>query len=395
MNIRKAPYRIDFAGNHPCFEIQTNRTDCNNYRVMAWFDFGETRTPDMWLEYSEGVVRIDAGILRSLFPKPSLPLHNLSYRNFLVCQNNMVPVRLYFSEIKVGQPETARTLLNTRISQLVWLVNGNLPQYCRDNNIPDWRVSDPRHFYLKTDIDIFSQDNGETVYTDFSVEQYLHVCNFTHSDISSTPVVTIRKTDGTVETLNTEDLLFPRESISSIPASLAAFSCQNTDEVVSYTISFSNSSISRTFVKKDFHYGFHTFLLLNSMNLYESFIVENLEKEEQTTGERRIRGETDSYVTTDRQTVLTAKCHPHSHTSYKILHAAFSRQYNLLLDGDHAWYIDMIPGSLIVSDESSDLIEAKFQFRLRERINRNPQTISSINEDEETGQIIRTDTIFR
>ena len=64
------------------------------------------------------------------------------------------------------------------------------------------------------------------------------------------------------------------------------------------------------YIVKSFDYGFHSFLMLNAMNLYETFVVEDMAREDNADGERRIIAGRDSYGTTDRQTVFTARCHP-------------------------------------------------------------------------------------
>lgn len=393
MRLQKRPFNFDFVDNNPEYVVRTNRSDADSVRLRVWLEIDEARTPDLFYEYSNGIVSIDTSMLKSLFPVPLVPQYQ--QYNAVRVGSNMLHARLHFSELPVGSSDSELSRVDEETSPWFWLINGKLVQYHRENNIPDWISSDPQHFYLKQDIDIFAQDNGETVLTDFSVEHYLHICNFTNTDISATPVVIVRKKDGTSETLSPSPVVFQKNSIYAVPVSLAAFDYQDVDNAVSYTVSFSNNSISRTFVRRHFDYGFHTFLMLNSMNLYESFIVEYLAKEENSEGERRVYHLIDSYGTTDSQTVFSAKCRPRSSSGLKVLHSAFAKQHNLLLDGMHAWYVDMIPGSLTVSDEDPDLVEAEFKFRLREKVNRSPQHVASVDEDASVVQIIRTDTVFR
>lgn len=395
MQIQKAPYKYDFVDNHPEFVIRTNREDSDGYRLLAWFEVGGETTPDLWFEYSDSRVRLDMGFLKSMFQKPVVPGVGLSYQDIIRCDTAMLPSKLYFAEVNTSSGEYDRTQLATSASAQFYLVNGLLEQYCRDNNIPDWTTSDTSHFYLHTDINIFAQDNGAVKYTDFDVDEYLHISNFTTADITATPVVVVRKKDGTSDTISTSSLTFNKHSLYTIPVSLAAFDYQDIDNAVSYTVSFANNSISRTYIRKDFAWGSHTFLMLDSMNLYETFMVEYIAREEQTEGERRVIANIDSYATSDRQTVYTARCHPRSAAAVNLLRFSFSKQDNLLVDGDYAWRVDMIPGSLTVSDESADLIEIEFSFRLREKINRNPQAITAVEEAVLSTRIIRTDTIFK
>jgi hypothetical protein len=137
------------------------------------------------------------------------------------------------------------------------------------------------------------------------------------------------------------------------------------------------------------------FLMLNAMNLYETLVVEDLAREDNTDGERRIISGRESYGTTDRQTVFTAKCHPRNAKGLKLLRTAIAKQDNLLLDGKFAWYIDMVPGSVTSSDESEDVLSCEFKFRLREKVNRDPQLIPTTDPMDTQEQVVATDTIFK
>ena len=124
-------------------------------------------------------------------------------------------------------------------------------------------------------------------------------------------------------------------------------------------------------------------------------MVEDLEREDNTDWERRIIAGRDSYGNSDRQTVFTARCHPRNAKGLKQLRTAIAKQNNLLLEGKFAWYIDMVPGSVTTSDESEDVLSCEFKFRLREKINRNPQFIPTTDPMETQGQVVATDTIFK
>ena len=152
---------------------------------------------------------------------------------------------------------------------------------------------------------------------------------------------------------------------------------------------------TRNYIVKSFDYGFHSFLMLNAMNLYETLVVEDLVREENTEGERRVIAGHDSYGTTDRQTVFTARCHPRNAKGLKQLRTALAKQDNMLLEGEFAWYIDMVPGSVTTSDESEDVLSCEFKFRLREKINRNPQLIPTTEPMDTQEQVVATDTIFK
>lgn len=395
------------------------RTPRKDWRAMAFFSIktpqGVATTPEMIFEESGGDVHVSTEIIRAYMPKPDIPGWGEPFEA-IPCPNATAKVRLYYGEmyadssipvLNEGTGQTTQNaglkkrnagkgiaLHNLQRSDEITLVNGELEGHAFENNTPDWIASDKTHFYLQTGIGIFGQDNGETAICPRGPVQYIYVYNYRGQDSGDDVTIKLRRADGTRETINIDDMPVPA-GVCRIPVSLAALGIADPEDVVSCYVQLDNYGISRTFVYRDYDQGYHTFLMLNALNLYETFIVEELAREESTEGERRVIAGRDSYGTSDRQTVFTARCHPRNAKGLKLLRTAFAKQDNLLLEGHYAWYVDMLPGSLTVSDDGTDLTECEFKFRLREKVNRAPQVIDVGGEINMSEQVVATDTVFK
>ena len=393
------------------------RTPRKDWRAMAFFSIktpqGVATTPEMIFEESGGDVHVSTDIIRAYMPKPDIP----GWGEFFTakpCPNATAKIRLYYGEMYVdssipmlneGTGHTTQNAgLKTRSagkgivlhkllrSDEITLVNGELEDHAFENNIPDWNSSDNTHFYLKTGIGIFGQDDNDTILTPHGTEQYIYVYNFGSSNVIARVQAYATLADGTTDDDWEDENVTLRPGVNRITVR------EDDSDVVALRVEVGVNSIVkavRNYILKAFDHGFHTFLMLNALNLYETFIVEEIAREESTEGERRVIAGRDSYGTSDRQTVFTARCHPRNAKGLKLLRTAFAKQDNLLLEGHYAWYVDMMPGSLTVSDEGADLTECEFKFRLREKVNRAPQVIDVGGEINMTEQIVATDTVFK
>lgn len=363
-----------------------------NYRVRAWFSVLKTdgstlMSPEMTFEDSNGTVRVPTDVLQPLFNKPDIPAFN-EKDTVRRCDSATLTARLYASEMHSDYLHESPSIRTMRHSRQITFVNGKVQQYAAANNIPDWRSVDSKHLHLKTGLDIFGQDNNNNLICPPGSVQYLYVYNYGNSTLTNNLMSSTIAHDGTTEENEPIALSFA-PGVSRVSVSIPE------SGVVSKRVWLDGTGISLTFTVRDFEYGSHTFLMLNSLNLYETFIVECLAQEEQTDGERRVFAKIDSYEVTDKQTVFTARCTPRNADGLKLLRSAFAKQHNLLLEGEFAWYIDMLPGSLQTSDESADLMEVEFRFRLREKVNRNPQKLQYREALEPATQINAFDTILK
>lgn len=402
------------------------RTPRKDWRAMAFFSIktpqGVATTPEMIFEESGGDVHVSTEIIRAYMPKPDIP----GWGEFFTakpCPNATAKIRLYYGEmyadsslhqLSVGTslptPQSINTVIHSKLSRNdngivlqnlmrsdeVTLVNGELQEYAFMNNSPDWETADKIHFYLRSDIHsatgIFGQDDNDTILTPHGTEQYIYVYNFGSSNVIARVKAYATLADGTTDDDWEDENVTLRPGVNRITVR------EDDSDVVALRVAVGVNSIVkavRNYIMKAFDHGFHTFLMLNALNLYETFIVEEIAREESTEGERRVIAGRDKYGTSDRQTVFTARCHPRNAKGLKLLRAAFAKQDNLLLEGRYAWYVDMLPGSLTVSDEGADITECEFKFRLREKVNRAPQVIDVGGEINMTEQIVATDTVFK
>jgi hypothetical protein len=375
------------------------RTPRKDWRAMAFFSIktpqGVATTPEMIFDESGGDVHVSTEIIRAYIPKPDIP----GWGEFFTakpCPNATAKIRLYYGEMYADNSHPvgngSLVLHNLMRSNEITLVNGELQGHAFLNNIPDWEATDSTHFYLKTGIGIFGQDYNGTVLTPHETEQYIYVYNYGSSNVIARVQASATLADGTTDDDWEDENVTLRPGVNRLTVREDDYNVVALRVVVSVGNSV---NATRNYILKAFEHGFHTFLMLNALNLYEMFIVEELAREENSEGERRVIAGRDSYGTSDRQTVFTARCHPRNAKGLKLLRTAFAKQDNLLLEGHYAWYVDMLPGSLTVSDEGSDLTECEFKFRLREKVNRAPQVIEVGGEINMSEQIVATDTVFK
>lgn len=392
------------------------RAPRKDWRAMAFFIIttpqGVFKTPEMYFEESGGDVHVSTDIIRAYMPKPDIPGWGVHF-TAKHCPNATLKARLYYGEIYAdanpillgvtGTPgennferphlqESGMSLRTLSRSNELTLVNGELQDRAWQNNIPDWEDQSGTHFYLRTGTDIFGQDDNDTVLTPPGTEQYLYMYNYSGANINARVIAKATFADGTVDDDLEDNNIVLRPGVNRITVRIDA------DDIVAMRVEIyvgNDLKAARNYIVKSFDYGFHSFLMLNAMNLYETFVVEDLAREDNTDGERRIIAGRDSYGTTDRQTVFTARCHPRNAKGLKQLRTALAKQDNMLLEGKFAWYIEMVPGSVTTSDESDDVLSCEFKFRLREKINRNPQFISTTDSMDTQEQVVATDTIFK
>jgi len=364
-----------------------------NYRAETFFTVevnGKTHTsPKMHMEDSDGNVRLSCSMASAYFPKPDIPSIGNLFES-VPCPSATVKTRLWFGEMYADTYDGEPTLRTLSRSPLITLFNGKVNQYAADNNFPDWTACNNDHLHLKAGIDILAQDNDDTLIVPPGVEQYIYLYNYSAANMAARIQVAAVFADGTTDDDWVDENLTITPGVNRI--------AMKEDDAVAWNVTISDNTynriITRHYIVRQHDHGFHTMLLLNSISLYETFIVEDISRDEQTEGDRRIVAGRDQYGTTDRQTVYTAKCHPRNASGLKLLKTAFEKQDNLLLEGNFAWYLDMIPGSLTVSDESASVMEAEFKFRMREKVNRAPQLFNVATEFDPAVKVIAKDTLF-
>lgn len=360
------------------------RNDKDGYKIAARLDYVRNgiswrNTPWLYFDDGNGTVTIPANILESCFPKRDIPRYNESVGVY-PCNGSLLHARLLFAEFFDGIMHVVKT------SSRRTFIHGKIGQYEAENNIPDWVAADNDKFYRKSKIDIFGQDNNAVVATDVETEQYLYISNFTANaigpvNLSLTTVSTSGTTTGTVAALT-----FSAKTVNRIPVGVTALGI-DAATVLSYTVSVAHgtNTISRTFNIVPRPYHSRTLLLVNRVGLYESFVIDNISVENETSGNRAIVDNIDGYDVEDQYVSITARTGRHSHGQLDLLKYATSADDNLMLDGPYAWRISIKPGSIKVVDENEDLNDAEFTFLAVEKIDRRRLVITEI----EQGTIIR------
>lgn len=362
-----------------------NRSVKDNYKIAAWFQCGEERTPTMFYDDNDGDVTISTEVLKPYFGMPDIPPfgENTGAKS---CPHFAIRTRLLFAESENGKVGVVKQ------SDEITLIRGRIEQYCADNNIPDWQSNNDEKFHLSTGLSIFGQDNGDTVKTDIRTEQYLYVANFTDNDVSDVPVTLTKHSANGSETTTAATVTFKAQTVSRVAVGAAALGIAAQSGLLWYSVTIGTTGITRTFLIVPRHYHAKTALLQNRVGLYESFVFDNVAVEITTNGERAVTNLADRYIIDDTTRVITARTGLRTQREIRRLEKALASEHNLLLEGPYAWRISIVPGSYTVVDETADLIEVEMQFLLTEKVNRQPLYISSV---EPSTVISRTDNIIK
>jgi hypothetical protein len=360
-----------------------NRTVKDGYKVLCRMetsmDGKRLSVPDLYYDDNNGTVEVDAGMLKAFFGKPDVPpVGEMTGVHF--CTHAAVKAKLLFAEQYGGETK----MLQQSPEVLLW--NGAMEQYCRDNNLPDWLSVMGEKLYEATKPDIFGQDNGAVVNTDTETEQYLYVANFTGSSVTC-PYDVVKVIDGEMVHVNesfgnSHTLTFPPMRVCRVPVGLAALGVTNTTGLTFYGIEIKLAEqkfIKRYFRVVERRWSAKTLLLQNRMNLYEIFTVASVAEASSTEGERSITAGVPGYTLNDSHSQWTARTGLRTASELALLKDALSSPYNLLLEGDYAWRIAIVPGSYTVMDEAEDLLEVSFEFEKVERMSRRPLEIDVID----------------
>lgn len=362
-----------------------NRSNKDNYKIAAWFQCGEERTPAMFYDDNDGDVTISTEMLKPYFGTPDIPSFGESAGS-KPCPHAAIRARLLFAESENGKVGVVKQ------SDEITLIRGRIEQYCADNNIPDWDSNTADKIYLSTGLSIFGQDNGDTVKTDIRTEQYLYVANFTDNDIANVPVTLTKHSANGSETTTAATVTFKAQTVSRVAVGAAALGIAAQSGLLWYSVTIGTTGITRTFLIVPRPYHAKTALLQNRVGLYESFVFDNVAVEITTNGERAVTNRADRYIIDDTTRVITARTGLRTEKEIRRLEKALASEHNLLLEGQYAWRISIVPGSYTVVDETADLIEVEMQFLLTEKVNRQPLYISSV---EPSTVISRTDNIIK
>lgn len=401
IQVRKTPFAIDFVENHPVFELQ-RWPSANGEQLRVKFkvtypDGTVVYTPDMIYDYVGNTVTVGTEILKHYFKPAEIPHYQDGFRA-RVLENNELSFSMLYSDFNNSgrMPQT----------QSFTLVNGYVEPYRWVNNYPDWTPLSMSRFYNRSGIDIFGQDNNATVYTYRGCEQYLYIRNYGSSAIQLSTTLSVTNRNGIVSTSTPaaypefNNPTIPAKSVVRLRVDADAFGnalVYNINDVLQYTLSMSvgGNTIARTFVFKETPYGAKFMLLKNKLNLYESYVVFDEKKELTVSGERTIQDALEMYQVSDTEQIYTARTGLLPSGEISLLDIALRKRGNLLLDGQWADHIAIVPGTWTVIDQREDLIEVEFQYKIVKREARCEGSFeidSSGNDDLEEGFVIGAHT---
>lgn len=370
------PFQFDFAENNPVFVIQNSASDMGGRKLevrfgIAYSDGSTAHTPLMTYDFdASGRVEVGTLILKSYFRDAETPNYDDGFVPRVI-GNNTISYGIEFVEVVNGvrkQPHIGLTYQ---------LCNGYVRPYMQVNNFPDWGANLVySRFESRLGVDFFGQDNNAVVKAPVDCEQYVYLRNYGASAATLATTVTLYHKDGTTEVLRGSDNVWfsnpsiPGKSLVRMRTDLAAFGVLGVmaEGVARYVVEL--GTLVRTYVVVPKPYNGRTFFVKNAVNLYDSLWVSSGKRELSTSGDRVVYGGSDEYRLDDYEEVFTARTGLRRDADLNSLAVCLRKDGNVLVSGEWADVVSVVPGSFVLMDESEDLIEVEFQYKVVRRVAR-------------------------
>lgn len=349
-------------------------------------------TPEFYYDDNDMKVSVAMNILKPYFDRRDVPAYMESCEARL-CTNAILDSKILFAESENG------TVGLVYQDTPVKLIDGKFDYWKMKNNMPDWNTMFNERFSEAEHVDMFGQDHNGTYKIDPGSEQWVYIANFTGVTASCLVWFSIALDNGTSR-IHMGEKVTIGQGIYRIPTALSSAS-ESTDGVLSYIVGIrisdygqglSQYTLRVNYVMVPRKYTARTMLMVNRLGLYESFVIDDVAKEVATEGDRYVTANSDGYALSDNRTVFTAHTGPRPAKDIRILESSLTKNGNLLLDGEFAFRMFVIPGSFTVLDEREDLMDVEFQFMLFDKINRNPAVVNNIASN---SVIMYTDTLIQ
>lgn len=370
------PFKFDFAENNPVFVIQNSASVLAGRKLevrfgIAYSDGSTAHTPLMTYDFdSNGRVSVGTQILGSYFRDAEIPNYGDVFVPRVIV-NNTIGYRIEYSEVVDGERRV------THLGSEYELSNGYVKPYMQVNNFPDWVVRHPHvRFDSYTGVDMFGQDADAVVKAPLDCEQYIYLRNYNGFSVTVDTNVTLYLKDGTSMVLRGSDGVWfsnpslPAKSLVRLRTDLAAFGVLGltAESVYKYKVDIDN--LIRTYVVVPRPYNGGTFFVKNALNLYDSLWVSSGKRELSTSGDRVVLGGRDKYMLDDYEEVFTARTGLRRSGDLNRLSVCLRKEGNVLVSGEWADVVSVVPGSFVLMDESEDLIEVEFQYKVVRRVAR-------------------------
>lgn len=370
------PFKFDFAENNPVFVIQNTASDLGGRKLAVRFgisypDGGSAHTPLMTYDFdADGRVEVGTLILRNYFREAEVPNYDDVFVSRVV-GNNTIAYGIEFAEEVDGAEQGWRNGAQYQ------LCNGYVKPYMQVNNFPDWGANLVySRFESRLGVDFFGQDDNAVVKAPADCEQYVYLRNYGASAATLATTVTLYHRDGTITVLSGannagfSNPIIPAKSLVRLRTDLSAFGVLGVmaEGVARYVVEL--GTLVRTYVVVPKPYNGRTFFVKNAVNLYDSLWVASGKLELSTSGDRVVYGGSDEYCIDDYEEVFTARTGLRKSSDLNRLAVCLRKDGNLLVSGEWADVVSVVPGSFVLKDESEDLIEVEFQYKVVKRMAR-------------------------
>lgn len=393
IQLRKTPYPIDFVENQPAFLLQ-RWPSAEDVQLKVWFtitysDGSTVNTPHMIYDYVGNEVSVGVGFLKHYFKPADVPYNQDGFSPRVVEHNSFSYVMHYIDTVSYGRTRDYVTSSFT-------MINGYVEPYRWENNFPDWESLHLERFYSRTDVDLWGQNNNDTVHVFRGCEQYIYVRNYRSNPVVPSVTLSILTRTGISMVINPgtgfSNPTIPGNSLVRLETDIAAFGnigCPAAN-ILQYTVTFmiSGESLSRTYILHEPPYNAQHMLFLNNLNLYEMFVIFNMKKELSTSGDRSVRNEMEIYRMSDTERIYTARTGMRPADEIRMLDSALRKTGNMLLNGQWSDYITVVPGTWTITDQKEDLLEVEFQYKIVKRVAREAGTREVGGSSDLTGEFV-------
>lgn len=343
----------------------------NDFNAYALFEVktqrGSEFTQPMVFSPNNSEVTINTNPLKPFFKAYDVPQINEPFAGY-ACNECVKEARLLYASMENGNVELIKK------SPYFFVINGELQKYNAQNNTPDWETMRDTKFYRAEYVDIFSQDNNAKVISNVEAEQYLYLFNPSRTDVNMQASINVAYRNRNPQTIN-RNLCTGESLIVRVPVGLSSLGVQQDSDIVFYTVTINTGEnnaapITRTFLMEQKPQYGAQMLLLNKMNLYESFTFESFKKECTTEGDKVTDVNGNRHEITDAHVLYTAKTGWKTAKEIAALEHAMKSDGNLLLLGSRAFFVSMVPNTYTIVNEDENLLEVEVQFVLTKQINR-------------------------
>lgn len=302
---------------------------------------------------------IDTRLLKSYFNKMDIPPIGETFAAYAVRQN-IIKYRLRYGAEYEGIVDEY-----TRTSSERLLLNGMIEWNNQVENVPDWDVNTNSQISTLSTLINWGAPKNINYRIFEGCELFVYIANFTGASRTATlSILSDEAQQSSTLTIDSELVRIPigTDALPQAINPIRFYKIQiNDGGMVIYNINV--ELMTKPYFSR-------VLLLQNHVGLAETFICDSIVFERETSGNEIVLNDDLANELTDSKSRLTIRTGYRTKNDMRLLADAFTRSDNYMLQGNLAYPINFIPGTLTAIDESEDLQSAEVQITLGKPIQR-------------------------